>query len=106
MPTCTVVPVAHRIVVGIGERDAVDALIHLDILVGIGADGREVIFHREVHVRGAGELVGLLGEASDDDVLPLARESAATAELGELEGIGAVVHRLDLLVEPALGGLQ
>ena len=82
-----VVPVLHGVVVGIGQGDRVDALVHLDELMGVGAHGRQVVLHGQVHVRGADALAGLLREAADDHVLPLPAEAAAAAELGEFEGI-------------------
>ena len=86
-----VIPVAHCVVVGVGEGVAVDALIHLHELMRIGADGGQVVFHREVHVRGADTFVCLGGQSAHHDVLPFTRESSAAAEFGKLEGIGAVV---------------
>ena len=100
-----VIPVAHGVVIGIRKRDFVDALIHLHILVRVGADGREVVFHGEIHIGGAHALVRLLGKTAHYHILPLAGEPSAAAELGKFKRIGAVVERLYFFVQFFLGGL-
>ena len=85
--------------VGVGQGDGVDALVHLHILMGVGADGLQAVLHRQPHVGGADAVGGFLGEAADDHVLPLAGEAAAAAEFGELEGVLACLEVRDLLVQ-------
>ena len=94
-----VIPVAHRVVVGVGERVTVDALIHLHKLMRIGADGGEVVLHREIDVGGTGAALCFGRKPADNNVLPFAGESAAAAELCKGKGIGAVVQRFDLFVQ-------
>ena len=65
-----VIPVTHRVMVGVGERDGIDALIHLDIFMGIGADRSEVILHRQIDVGSADAVLGLMCEDLHHMILP------------------------------------
>ena len=107
VPTVLIVPVGHGVVIGIGQGDGIDALVHLDELMGIGADGGQIILHGKIHVGGSGAVFRLLGEAADHLVLPGPGQPTAAAELGKAEGIFAGIEVLDLLLQLLPGrGLQ
>ena len=102
-----IVPVGHGVVVGVGQRDGVDALVHLHELVGIGADGGQVVFPGQVHIGGTGAVLRFGGQAADHLVLPLPGKPPAAAELRKGEGILAGIEILDLLLQPrSRRGLQ
>ena len=71
VPVVLVVPILHGIVVGIGQRDAVNTLVHLDKFVGIGTDGLQVVLFGKVDIGGAGAVAGFRSQALDHHVLPL-----------------------------------
>ena len=99
-----VIPVAHGVVIGISKGDPINALVHLHVLVGIGADRGQIVFHCQIYVGGADALVRLGGKPAHNLVLPFSGQSAAAAEFGKAEGIGSVAERLDFPVQPLLGG--
>ena len=71
IPPVFVIPVGHGIVVGIGQGNRIDALVHLDELMGIGSDGHDVIFFCQVHVGGAHTVLRLRDQPADNHILPL-----------------------------------
>ena len=99
-----IVPVLHRIVIRICQRNRINALIHLHKFMCIGADRRDVVLHGKIDIRCTDAVFRFGNEASDNDVLPFAGEPSAAAEFREFEGIGAVIHRLDLCIEACLCG--
>ena len=97
-----VVPVLHGIVVGVGQRDGVDALIHLHIFVGISADGLEAVLPRQIHIGGSHAVFRFAGEAAHHLILPFPGQTAAAAELRKAEGVLAGAEILDLPVQAFL----
>ena len=67
-----------------------DCLERLQVLVRHGADGRQVVLAREIHVGGALEVLRHFARrALDHFLVPFAREAPARAEVEELERMTA-----------------
>ena len=89
--------------VGVGQGDGVNALVHLDEFVGIGADGANAVFLCQIHIGGAHAVFRLRHQAAHHHILPLPGKPTAAAELGKAEGIGSVPEGCNLLAQALCG---
>jgi hypothetical protein len=96
-------PFLHSQLVAISQLYAWDALEHLDIFVGVGANGSTAILHCEGDVRGANAIIEF-EKLLYSIVLPFAGESTTTTELCELEVIEFIACKAKHLVNETLAG--
>ena len=94
------IPVLKGIVIGVGQRDRIDSLIHLDVFMRIGPNRGQIVFHRQVHIGGTDAVFRFGGKATDHLILPLSRKSPAAAEFCKLEGVFSLLESTDFLIQP------
>ena len=95
-----IIPVSHGVMVGIGQRDGIDALVHLHKLMGIGADGPDAVLFGQVNIGGAHAVLRLRHQAAHHHIFPFPGKSAAAAEFREAERISTVLKGRNFLIQP------
>ena len=94
-------PFLHCQLVAISQLYAGDALEHLDIFVGVGADGSTTILHCEGDV-GSADTIIELEKFLYGIVLPFAGEATTATELCELEVIEFITREAENFIEKTL----